>query len=135
MIFETKGGAIQCAEGDTTINVKDSQGFYHAIKFSRAVEIAVYVRVTITLYDEEELPDNYEDLIKEIIEEEGNKLDLGNDVIPQRFYGPIFSQVAGIETILIELATFPPFYQSTPMIIAWDRIAKFDADRVTVVEA
>lgn len=91
------------AHGDISVTVYDIAGNPHVVKFSLPSDVYIAVRVSYEIYDEEVLPDHYQDLIKEGVIEYGTNLSSGKDVIPSRFFGSIYSAVPdGLGNIVVE---------------------------------
>ena len=63
----------------------------------------------------------------------GNALGLGQDVMPDRFIGPIFDAVAGIESVTVEISDDGIAWSTSPKSIEFNELAKFDSARVTIV--
>lgn len=89
--------------GSTTIIITDSNGDSQSINFSRPTQINIAIRVTYSLYDEESFPSGGETTIAETAVSETNALGLDVDVIPTRYFGPIYTAVSGINTLLVEI--------------------------------
>lgn len=85
--------------GDICVRVEDTEGASQNICFSRPHEVPIYVKVIIKEYNEEVLPGDAIDKIKNIVLAQLKKLSMGNDVIYQRLLGPIYSGVDGISYI------------------------------------
>ena len=85
--------------GDICVRIEDSEGAAQDVCFSRPHEVQIYVKVIIKEYNEEILPGDAIDKIKNIVVEQIGKLSMGNDVIYQRLLGPIYSGVDGISYI------------------------------------
>jgi uncharacterized phage protein gp47/JayE len=137
-LWDSHGGGIETF-GNTSGFAVDEEGNSQPVSFSRAVSVYVWVRVTInSFYDEEVFPANGEDQIKEDVVEYGQTFDIGEDVIPQRFYCAIY-QTPGIENITVELTTSPTpvgppgTYLPDPIQIEPSELALFDVSRVEVV--
>jgi uncharacterized phage protein gp47/JayE len=100
MIWDTKPAGIQTFGNQTAVDVVDSNGDTQQMFFSRPVSMYAYVKVRFDGYDEETFPSDGIDTIKAAILEYGNTLRIGEDMIRDRFYAPIFnSGVAGIGVI------------------------------------
>lgn len=102
-IFRLKAAGID-TYGDIEIMVEDTAGFQHLIKFNRPTVIYFWVKVEILLYNREQFPDNGIELMQKIVADYGNTIGIGGDVILQRFFGPIYSGVPGIQHIRILVA-------------------------------
>ena len=138
-LWEHKPAGIE-TYGTENINVTDSQGNTQVINFSRATEIYMHVKVTYTKYTEETFPSDGESQIEDNVLEYGQTHSIGEDVIVQRFFGPIF-EVPGIATVTVEIATSataggsPGAYQTTNLAISQTETAVFDSSRITIVAA
>lgn len=124
--------------GTESVPITDSQGGAHVMEFSRATEIYLHVRITLTLTPEEEYPNDGDDLVAANVLAYGQTLTIGDDVFVQRFYAPVYD-VTGIATALIEIATSPNAgdaagaYQTTNLSISNTEVAVFDSGRIIVV--
>ena len=56
----------------------------------------------------------------------------GQDVLPERFHGPVFAACAGIRTLLVEVKLDGGSYVSTPYPVAQTEVGRFDATRIVV---
>lgn len=84
--------------------VSDSNGGAHYVNWSTLNTAYLWINVTITLYEEEILPNNYIHLISQAIVEWAQKeYTFGKDVIPLRICVPVYS-VDGIEDVMITVA-------------------------------
>ena len=84
-----------------SVNAKTSEGY--EVRFDYLQQGNLSLKVHLTRYDEEVLPDDYEitirhALVKYVSDNFGN----GKDIIVKRLYSPIFGSVDGIENISIE---------------------------------
>lgn len=124
--------------GTETVSVTDSQGFSHDVKFSRATSIYLWVKVTLTFYSEESYPTDGDDQVAAAVLAFGDTHEVGNDVIPQRFFGSIY-EIPGIENVVVEIATSataggpPGAYQTTKLSVSNTEVAVFDSARITIV--
>jgi nitrogen regulatory protein PII len=115
--------------GNTMVTIIDSAGNQQDIYFSRPVGTAVATRVTYTLYEEEVFPDNGPELIQKAVAAYGNALSAGEDVIPKKLYGAIYTAVpSGLGSIVVECQT--TFVQGQAPYGVWseDRISINTAD-------
>jgi len=132
-LWLTKPAGIQTySSSNDYYDVLDSNGDLQRMYFTRPIQVEMYVEATLTLYDEEEYPGDGDDQVAQKILNYGNTLDIGEDVIPQRFHGSIF-EVPGIETIAIRLSDDGVIWQTTTYEIAASEIAVFDLTRITVI--
>ena len=126
--------------GAITRTVQDIDGNELSVSFSRPTTVHIKLAIEYTKYSEELFTASGEDGIKDAAIAYGNSLNIGNDVIPQRFFGNIFANVQGIQSISIQVAksynggaTWTSL-QSTPLAISRTEATVFDELYVTVSE-
>ena len=138
-IWDTKPAGIE-TYGSISSVVKDYSGKDQVVNWSRPNPVYVLVRVSYDIYDEETFPTSGEDAIAQAVLDYGNSLDLGKDVIPTRFIGPIYNNVSGIGNLTIEVGTSVSPTATTPdggwvttnLSIADNEFADFASGRVFV---
>lgn len=139
-IWETKPAGVE-TYGSVSEVITDGQGNSQLVSFSRPSPQYIWCKVDYTLYDEESFPSDGEDSIKQAVVDFGNTLNLGNDVIPKRFYGSIYSAVSGVESITVNMAssgedsnTEPSLglFSENPIDITGVQVGKFDVSRIDV---
>lgn len=138
-VWETKPAGVE-TYGNVSETVTDSQGNIQTVKFSRPTPVYIWVKVDYTKYDEESFPNDGEDGIKQAIEDYGNALGLGEDAIPKRFYGSVYTGVSGIEDLTITFAVGTDeinqpsagAFTENAVDIAGNEDASFDISRVQV---
>ncbi|MDB5849783.1 MAG: hypothetical protein JWP29_3535 [Rhodoferax sp.] len=126
--------------GSVVMTVIDTQGASHPIKFSRPSKVYIWAKCVITTLAEETLPGNALATIAGVIADTGNALDIGSDVVVQRFYGPIYVAVPGIGSLAITFASssnpaFSPAsgdYTAGNVTIPATGRAVFDPSRISV---
>lgn len=141
-IFLLKAAGID-TYGSVSVNVVDSVGYQHSISFNRPTPIFVWVDVDVSLYSEEIFPDTGVPRIQAIVVDTGNSFGIGKDIIIQRFFGPIYSNVPGISKLDISVAITsdpntvpaPGDYVTTNIAISNRELAQFDLTRVSVTVA
>ena len=114
-IFSSKPLGIK-TNGTTTVNVIDSGGYTHEIKYNNMRSVTVYVKITITTnrYFKGEIGINE---IKENIMNYINSLGFGEDVILSALYGYIYS-VEGIAKVdSLQLSTDGTTYSNNDIAI------------------
>jgi hypothetical protein len=131
-ILYTKSAGIQ-TYGNLAVNVTDSDGVTRTINFSRPEDVIVWVKIQYELYDEEVVPSDIENLIKEQVLEYGEGLEVGEDVIPTRFLPNLYKNISGLGKIVVSLATTadeltPPSTYSEDTIT----IGEFEESRFTL---
>jgi uncharacterized phage protein gp47/JayE len=137
-IWETMPSGIQ-SYGSTVGTAIDSEGNSQSVSFSRPSSQYIHVKVTKTLYTEEDYPTNGDDAIKDaIVAWSLIEYNPGKDVIRQRLNIPIY-EVPGIQQITVEIDATdlpgdPPAWGTPNSIVMNSRqIAVFDTSRITVV--
>jgi len=139
-IYRVKSAGID-TYGDVQIDVSDSAGYNHVIRFNRPIPVYIWANVQVTKYSEEIFPGNGSDLIKQIMVDTGNAFGVGKDIIHQRFMGPLYSQISGMSSIIISTAitydsTITPAlgdYTADNKSIAIRELSRFSIDRISVV--
>jgi uncharacterized phage protein gp47/JayE len=105
VLWETKPTGIKIV-GNTMVIITRPNGQQRTVYFTRPTSVNVAVQVTYTYYDEESFDlSGGEVTIKQVVADHLNSLGVGVDVIPKRMIGPIYSNVAGLEDIIIEMQT------------------------------
>lgn len=118
--------------GDICVRIEDSEGASQDVCFSRPHEVQIYVKVIIKEYNEEILPGDAIDKIKNIVFEQISKLSMGNDVIYQRLLGPIYSGVDGISYIECSVSKDGKTYKQENISIERNELAVTKLANVTV---
>lgn len=137
-IWENKPAGIE-TYGNVMVNVKDDNGDLQPTYFSRPVSKYLWVKITVTaLYPEEDLPDNTEQSIKDAVFSYASSLTVGEDVITQRFVGPIYAATTGIGMVTVETALTTtsggtPTYTTANKSISFSELAVIAANRITVL--
>lgn len=139
-LFEVKAAGIE-TYGTISMDVVDPNGDVQICYFSRPVDAFIWVKVTIVgLYTEEILSPDVSDAIKNAVVEYTQVQPIGEDIIPQRYYGPIFSATNGIAQILVEVAKTEtaegsPSYETSSLSLTRIQVANIIADRVIIIGA
>jgi hypothetical protein len=113
--------------------VQDSQGNNQTIKFTRPTPVAIAVEVTITRYSEETLPTNYEDLITAAIQEYAATFKTGQDLLIDRWLGPVYAACSGVDKITIRQSKASGGMQTDDIAMAYNEYPEPGAVTVTVV--
>jgi len=122
-----------------SFNVTDENGDFQQINFSRPVSKYAWVRVTVTqLHPEETLPLATTQSISDSVLATGLSLNVGEDIITQRFIGPIYLATQGlgaitVETALTDLPTDTPIYSTANKAISRSEVSAFIASRISVI--
>lgn len=137
-LFELKPAGIE-THGNTAALVLDVNGDSQSCKFSRPVDKFAWARVSVTGFNPEEVLTTFiSNAIRSAVLSYGATLNIGEDIITQRFYGPIYEATSGLGSISVEIAltalvTDTPSYTTLNVVVARAEHAKFDLARISVV--
>ena len=133
-IFLRKAAGID-TYGTISRTVYDSQGIPHTIYYNEPTEVLVWLHVEIDTSDAEGDFGGIQN-VKKAIMDAAEKYEVGQDVILQKFYCPIYSTVTGIGYVRITATTgtTPGTYVGTNIEISPREIAVFDESRIEVAE-
>lgn len=121
------------AHGSEVGQVEDSQGFQHEVRFSRPLEVPVYISIEIRKGSA--YPADGSDRIKAALVAYGQSLEIGQHVIAARLYPVIFSAAPGILDVpALALGTAPNPTDPDNITIAARELALFASDRIEIVE-
>ena len=137
-LWQVKPAGIETF-GNVSVVVEDSQGTDQPIAFSRPVNVYIWVRMTVNINGVGTWPDNGPDAIREELVEYGDTLGVGDNVVFQALFGPIY-QVPGVATVDLEIARTPaPDVEPEPGDWVTENITieaveqtLWDADRIEV---
>jgi len=124
--------------GNVTLTVQDSAGDAQTVSFSRPVSKYIWMNIVVSLNSEEPLPAGAAAAIKQAVVNYANaNLGPGDDVLLQRFYGPIYASVTGIGQLTITAGSTTtsggtPVYSTANIAVARAEVALFDVSRITV---
>lgn len=141
VIWDTKPAGIETF-GTSSFTVVDSENRQHVVKFSRPESVFLWVKANYTKYSEEVFPSDGESSMADAILTQGQSLELGEDVISGRFFGPVYSSAEGIQDLTITLATStdattePPLtsFSINTIEIDSDELAAFESARIEIIE-
>ena len=101
-ILEKKAGGINTF-GDVEVVLPGAYDEDITIRFNRPTVIYTWFHLGITLHRNEAIPPNYVDLLREVILENMNALNAGEDVVPQEFVSELYKACSGISYIDVKL--------------------------------
>jgi len=134
-IWSKKPTGIQAA-GSTTVQIPDSQGFLHAVSFTRPTEINIIVEVDITAFAG--FPGDGEDQIKQNIVDysngvlvEGRGFSTGQDVIWSELYTPV-NAVPNHSVTRLEIAKSGNPLAEDDLVIGIREVSLFTIGNITV---
>lgn len=119
--------------GSITEQITDSQGFPQDIKFSRATEVDIYFKVTVTT-DANYPGSGNADIAENIADFGTSTYDIGDDVILSQFYTPINS-VPGVVSIDLRIGLSASPTGITNLPIDFDEIANYSNLNVLVLSS
>src|SRR5690554_3049674 len=139
-IWDTGPAGVE-TYGNISQVVEDSNGDAHVISFSRPENVYVTFEVDYQVYDEEIFPANGVQAIRDAIVRYGDSTRrIGEDVIPQRFFGEVYRSVSGIENLVIRIGGSdspdvpPASVVNATLDINSRQLADFSAERISVSE-
>lgn len=120
-IFAVKAGGIQtwadiADPNKVDVTVTDSQGFQRIITFTRPTTVSIYIGMNITLSLEETFPTDGEDQIKAALVAFGANYAIGQDVLYQSLFTPIYS-IPGVADIELGINRTGAYTPANPIII------------------
>ncbi|MBP2638681.1 MAG: hypothetical protein H6Q72_4588 [Firmicutes bacterium] len=126
--------------GSVEVDVTDSQSIKHTMKFNRPTVKSVWIKAVLEENPDEDFAADNPTEVQSLILAKGQALSVGQDVILQRFLGPIYSGTTGIGTVTITAAvsdTTPASsdYSADNISIGAREIADFSTDRIEVTTA
>ena len=137
-IWEIKPAGIE-TYGNVSGTVIDENGDGQTIYFSRPVPQYAWIRVSVDqVYSEEPLTAALAQAIRDAVIAYGSTLTVGDDIITQRFYGPIYSATSGLGQITVEAAITStevgsPSYSTNNISILRSELATFSAVRIVII--
>lgn len=123
------------SQGNTEVDITDSQGFVHTIGFERPNPVTVYVTINLSLNPEDPniFPGDGVDQIKQaIINYAATNFGVGDDVIFSRLYTPI-NLIPGHQIDSLFVGTSPSPVTSANVIIDFNEISSFESVNIQVV--
>jgi uncharacterized phage protein gp47/JayE len=111
----------------------------HVVQFSRPTTIYIRLSIDYSLDTEEPFAATGSDGIKQAALAYGNTLQVGQDVIPQRFFGGIYFSVTGVGSLVVRAAystdnvTYSA-YQTTPIAITAKQHSNFEITRIITTQ-
>ena len=140
-IWNNKPAGIEDYGGPTpsSVTIYDSEGFPHVIQFARPAAIPVLIKVNFTIdpdyWTVAPTPTQIDTIKSGIISaiyKYGLTLNTGQDVIAQKFIGPIFSSVLGILNLAFELRKLVSDPPSQVIVISILQVAYITPVNITV---
>lgn len=117
--------------GNQTTFVTDSQGFVHAINWSRPTEVPIWITVTITT--DVTFTSNAAEIKQAFVDDSESTIGIGDDVIVYPTLICILGQFTGIVDVVIAVGIAPGPTLDNNIILAPQEIATFDTARIVVI--
>lgn len=139
-VLRLKAGGLDNFQGNlaTPIVYTGELGDTQTIDFYRPTEVPIYISIDITVTDSASYPENAESLIKQAIiayaqyDQDGIAgFPPGADVLVSRLYTPI-NTVPGFKVDSLEIGTADDTLSTSDIVIAWNEIAKFEEENITI---
>jgi uncharacterized phage protein gp47/JayE len=109
----------------------DSQGFDHAVEFSRPDEIDIWIDVTL-IKDPDVYPLDGDTQIKAAIVAMGDAVEAGKNAVASQIIAAVFTVPGVLDVTDIDLGTAPAPSGSVTIPIAFRELAVYDTSRITV---
>ena len=130
-IFLKKSAGISTF-GTTSVNIQDTQGIIHAIKFSRPTQVNVYIKVTVTTSANYPADGNIQ--IRDKVKNYIDNILVGQDILIYKLIMAISSlSLAGLDDVSITLSPDGTTYTANNLAIDDDKIAVTTTDKIEVV--
>lgn len=120
--------------GNTTGSATDSEGNSHVMKFSRPVEIPIYVEITL-IKDPVFYPTDGDDLVAQAIADFGDLSDTGKNAVSSSLLAQAFGITGVLEVSSCFIGTAPGPTLPTTIAIALRELATYDTSRITVISS
>ncbi len=122
--------------GDVEQVITDENGDNQSIKYTRPTNSYAHVRVTYAIDPEGSFPADGEQSMREAVVKYGNGLSEGNDLVPSKFYGPLYT-VEGVLISNIQVAVTTgesdtPVWQATSVPVDPVDSLIFNTSRVII---
>lgn len=137
-IWDTKPAGISSSGSEEEL-IRDSEGNLQSVRFSRVEDKYIHVNVRYSLYSEEESPSDIIEAIKQQVLAYSDTLDVGVDVIQGRIAAGIYTNIAGLERVIVRVGSTvapddptPALNEHTPISVLPFEEADFEYDRIVV---
>lgn len=139
-VIRLKAGSLDDFQGNlaTPVSYTGELGDVQVIDFYRPTQTPIYIAMNITVTNSAAYPDNAQDLIKQAIvdyaqyDQSGMAgFPPGADVIISRLYTPINS-VPGFKVNSLTIGKTAGSLSTSDIAIAWNELATFDSDNITI---
>ena len=118
------------ANGNTSVNIVDSQHFTRAIHFERPAPINIYITIALST-NELFAADGADKIRSAIIQYAKDNFSVGDDIIYSRIYTPVNS-VAGHSVTSLFIGTSPSPTATANIPISFNQIGSFQSVNITI---
>ena len=133
-----KCGTLDNFQGTTTVTYTGELGDTQTVKFYRPTEVPIYISIDISTtenstFTESKIPDIKQAIVDYSAYDQSGRTGFppGMDVILSRLYTPI-NTVDGFKVNSLTIGTTAGSLSASDIAIAWNEIAKFSVDNITV---
>lgn len=119
------------AEGNTSEQISDSQGFPRIIYFDRPVEVPIYIDIEVKVINTNWPAQGAEEIKSNIINYFRDNQDIGRDVILSRLFTPI-NMVDGHTVNYLHIGVDPNPTGSTNIPIAYNELATISSANINI---
>lgn len=129
-IFNKKPCGIK-SHGNVEVEVIDSGGATHIVKFSRTIQVDVYLKIEILVSNLFEV--NGVDQIKNNISDYINTLKNGKELYLNSLYSQIYKVTGVLNVPILEMSTDGETYSTDNITITADKVARVSTENIEVV--
>ena len=141
-IWRTKPAGTPAVGTELVVHT-DSSNVDRNVYFSRPTAIHLAFEIEYTRYDEESFPVNGEVEMENTLLAQTNALGLDVDVIPSRYFGPIYNTVSGIDSLIVRVQQVaspgdpivPGSWQTDRLPIGLAEYASTTAADITIIDS
>ena len=121
--------------GAQTGTATDSVGGAHPVKFNKITSVTYFMKITITEYTEETLPEDYQEQVAAAVADWAvGEYKPGKDIIPKRAIQGVY-RVPGIDDVVIEVsANGTSGWTSDRVSIDADKYVSLPKENITVIK-
>lgn len=116
--------------GTESVEITDSQGQTHNIRFSRPTALLIYIEIDLTV--DETFPANGEASVRQALIDAGNALGIGKEVVVMPYLVAALADIPGILDLELLIGTAPNPTESDNIDVDPNEVASFDSSRVDV---
>lgn len=119
------------SEGNTSVVVRDSQNLEQTVKFSRAAEVPIFVKVEVKKVGNTFPTDGAEQIRQAIVDFINSNATFGQEIIYTRMFTPINS-VPGHQVDLLEIGKTSITLGTSNLVLSWDEFPIALPENITI---